>query len=102
MARERLGSTACGGGVAIPHARLQGLKEVLCEFIRLKNPIHFNAPDGRPVDLLFVLFAPAESSTEHLKMLAHIARMLRDRELCEALRLASTREGMHRILIDHE
>lgn len=101
MEREKLGSTACGAGVAIPHARLVGLKEVVCEFVKLKKPIPFNAPDGKPVDLFFVIFAPSEGGAEHLRALSRIARMLRDPELCEALRQATSREVMYRLLIEH-
>lgn len=101
LERERLGSTACGSGVAIPHARLPGLKETICEFVKLKKAVHFNAPDGKPVDMLFVIFAPAEGGGEHLRALSHIARMLRDAELCDSLRRATTRESLYRLLVDH-
>lgn len=99
--RERLGSTACGGGVAIPHARLPGLKQMICEFVRLKKGVHYNAPDGKPVDMMFVIFAPAEGGGEHLRALSHIARMLRDAEFCDSLRRAPSRETIYRLLIDH-
>lgn len=101
MERERLGSTACGGGVAIPHARLPGLTKIICEFVRLKKAIHFNAPDGKPVDMLFVIFAPAEGGGEHLRALSQIARMLRDADLCDSLRRATSRETLYRLLVDH-
>ncbi len=99
--RERLGSTACGGGVAIPHARLPGLKHMMCEFVKLKKAIHFNAPDGKPVDMLFVIFAPAEGGGEHLRALSHIARMLRDAEFCDSLRRAESKEALYRLLVTH-
>ncbi len=99
--RERLGSTACGGGVAIPHARLPGLKNMICEFVRLKQGISYNSPDGKPVDMMFVIFAPVEGGGEHLRALSHIARMLRDGEFCESLRKASSRETIYQLLVDH-
>lgn len=101
MERERLGSTACGGGVAIPHARLPGLKHTICEFVRLKRAVNFNAPDGKPVDILFAIFAPAEGGGDHLRALSHIARMLRDADLCDSLRRATSRETLYRLLVDH-
>lgn len=101
MERERLGSTACGGGVAIPHARLSGLNQVICEFVRLKKPIPFNAPDGKLVDMLFVIFAPAEGGGDHLRALSQIARMFRDVDLCDSLRHETSREGLYRLLVDN-
>jgi PTS system nitrogen regulatory IIA component len=98
MERERLGSTGVGDGVAIPHARLEGLDQVFGLFARLKSPIDFDAIDGRPVDLVFLLLAPETSSTEHLKALARISRVFRREDIRSHLRATDTREGMTALL----
>jgi nitrogen PTS system EIIA component len=86
MAREQLGCTGMGNGVCVPHGRFEDLKSIRAIFASLAKPIEFGAVDGRPVDLLFLLLTPAEANTEHLKALAMISRLLRDKELCERLR----------------
>lgn len=86
MERESLGPTGVGKGIALPHARLQGLKRVAGVFVRIEKPIEFNAVDRQPVDLVFALFAPAESGVEHLKALALVSRTLRDSAVCAKLR----------------
>lgn len=78
FSREKLGSTALGYGVAIPHARIKGLKDAACACIRLKTPIDFDAPDNLPVDLVFILLAPATASDLHLQILGELAQMLGD------------------------
>lgn len=98
MERERLGSTGVGDGVAIPHARLEGLDRVFGLFARLKTPIDFDAIDGRPVDLIFLLLAPEASSAEHLKALARISRIFRREDLRSHLRATDTRDGMIALL----
>jgi len=98
MERERLGSTGVGDGVAIPHARLEGLDHVFGLFARLKHPIDFDAIDGRPVDLIFLLLAPATSSAEHLKALARISRVFRREDFRSHLRATDSRDGMFAIL----
>ncbi|WP_109261782.1 PTS IIA-like nitrogen regulatory protein PtsN [Hyphobacterium indicum] len=98
MERERLGSTGVGDGVAIPHARLEGLDRVFGLFARLKTPIDFDAIDGRPVDLIFLLLAPETSSAEHLKALARISRIFRREDLRSHLRATDTRDGMIALL----
>lgn len=98
MERERLGSTGVGDGVAIPHARLEGLDHVFGLFARLKTPIDFDAIDGRPVDLIFLLLAPETSSAEHLKALARISRIFRREDLRSHLRATDTRDGMIALL----
>lgn len=98
MERERLGSTGVGDGVAIPHARLEGLDHVFGLFARLKTPIDFDAIDGRPVDLIFLLLAPEASSAEHLKALARISRIFRRGDLRSHLRATDTRDGMIALL----
>ncbi|MFY9240864.1 MAG: PTS sugar transporter subunit IIA [Roseovarius sp.] len=86
LEREALGPTGVGNGVALPHARLEGLDEVVGVLILLERPIDFDAVDRQPVDLAFALFAPLEAGVEHLKALALVSRTLRDSDLCAKLR----------------
>src|SRR6266700_7239688 len=81
FARERLGSTGLGQGVAIPHGRIKGLKDAVGAFVRLAQAVPFDAPDGKPVNLVFVLLVPEQATEEHLKLLSELAQMLSDREL---------------------
>ena len=87
-ARERLGSTGLGRGVAIPHGRVKGTSHVEASFFRLSKPLSFDAADGEPVDLLFALAVPEDCGQDHLKLLAHIAELFSDPELLEDLRSA--------------
>jgi nitrogen PTS system EIIA component len=87
-AREQLGSTGVGEGIAIPHARIDGLSSFFALFIRLDRPIDFAAIDGQPIDLVFLLLSPAGSTTDHLAALACVSRRLRDREVAHRLRAA--------------
>lgn len=87
-ARERLGSTGLGKGVAIPHGRVKGTQHVEASFFRLSKPLAFDASDGEPVDLLFALAVPEDCGQDHLKLLAHIAELFSDPELLEELRTA--------------
>ena len=89
-ARERLGSTGLGKGVAIPHGRVKGSKNVEASFIRLKKPLPFDAVDGEPVDLLFCLAVPEDCGEDHLRLLAQVAELFSDPELLQALREAET------------
>lgn len=86
MARESLGPTGVGHGVALPHARLDGITDVVGAFVLLDKPIEFNAVDRQPVDLAFALFAPEEAGVEHLKALALVSRTLREPSICAKLR----------------
>jgi len=97
--RERLGSTALGQGVAIPHGRLKGLKEALCAFARLAQPVPFDAPDGKPVQLVFVLLVPEQATEKHLQILSEIAQMFSDRALREAMASAPDAEALHRLIL---
>jgi len=85
FARERLGSTGLGQGVAIPHGRIKGLKEAVGAFVRLANPVPFDAPDSKPVSLAFVLLVPEQATEHHLQILSELAQMFSDRELRERL-----------------
>src|SRR5689334_25369763 len=85
FARERLGSTGLGQGVAIPHGRIKGLKEALGAFIRLAQPIPFDAPDGAPVTLIFVLLVPEKATEKHLQILPELAQLFSDRSLRDSM-----------------
>lgn len=100
LARERLGSTGVGAGVAIPHGKLDGLAQVSAVFARLREPIAFDAIDGRPVDLVFLLLAPEGASTDHLKALALVSRLLRNDRVCARLRGADSAEALYAVLTD--
>ena len=101
--RELAGSTGVGHGVAVPHARLEGLTRMRGVFVRLEQPVAFDSIDDQPVDLIFALFAPAEAGTEHLRALARVSRALRQAELREQLRQARTADAVHALLVkdDH-
>lgn len=85
-ARERLGSTGLGNGVAIPHGRVNGSSRVQAVFIRLAKPLAYDAVDGQPVDILFALAVPEHCTSDHLKLLSEIAEKFSDKELLRALR----------------
>ena len=89
FARERLGSTGLGHGVAIPHGRIKGLKQAAGAFIRLAAPVPFDSPDGRPVSLLFVLLVPEQATEEHLQILSELAQRFAERSFREALTAAA-------------
>jgi len=96
--REKLGSTGVGKGVAIPHARIDGLECITGLFARLSHPIDFESVDDQPVDLIFMLLAPAEGSADHLKALARVSRLLRDEKVCEKLRMTSDNSALYAML----
>lgn len=98
LEREAAGSTGVGHGVALPHARLPGLTKVRGVFVRLEQPTAFEAVDEQPVDLLFALFAPIDSQSEHLRALARVSRLLRQGDLRQQLRQARTAESIHSLL----
>jgi PTS system nitrogen regulatory IIA component len=99
MARERLGSTAVGEGVAIPHCRLAGCEQPMAALLHLQEPVEFDAPDGAPVDLLFVLVVPREENETHLKILATAAAALNDPDYRRALREASDDRTLHDLAV---
>jgi len=96
--RERLGTTGIGGGVAVPHCRLPELDRLYGMFARLERPIPFEAIDDQPVDLVFLLLAPLEAGAEHLKALARVSRLLRDKAMCEKLRGANSADALYALL----
>jgi PTS system nitrogen regulatory IIA component len=100
LAREKLGSTAMGGGVAIPHARLPDLHAITGLFARLEKPADFEAADGQGVDLIFVLLAPEESGADHLRALARVSRLLRDAELRKKLRETTEAEALYALITE--
>ncbi|MCK8463231.1 PTS sugar transporter subunit IIA [Aliiroseovarius sp. S1339] len=98
--RETLGPTGVGRGVALPHARLHGLNEVVGCFIRVETPFDYDAVDKQPVDLVFALFAPEGSGVDHLKALALVSRTMRDASICTKLRANSDAATLHALLTD--
>lgn len=96
--RERLGSTGFGRGVAIPHARIEGLNRPVAVFLRLEAPVAFDAADGMPVDLVFGLLSPEQAGAAHLHALAAISRMMRDERMHQALNEAPGTEAIYGLL----
>ncbi|RFA30387.1 PTS sugar transporter subunit IIA [Alkalilimnicola ehrlichii] len=97
--RERLGSTGLGHGVALPHARIEGSDKAVGALIKLEEGIDFDSFDKHPVDLLFALVVPEHFTDEHLKILADLAEMFSNEQLCESLRQANTPEDMYKELL---
>jgi PTS system nitrogen regulatory IIA component len=100
LERERLGSTGIGGGIAIPHGRMSALGQPRGLFARLAQPIAFDAIDERPVDIVFLLVAPEGAGADHLKALARVSRLLRDRSLVEKLRATESAEALYALLVE--
>jgi len=99
-ARERLGSTGLGHGVAIPHGRTPGLTTATGAFVRLREPLDFGAPDGEPVDLVFALAVPEHFTHQHLVLLSQLAEMFGDAQFRDSLRQAPDSAAIHRLLSD--
>ena len=97
-AREKLGTTGVGHGIAIPHGKAEGVDHVYGFFARLEKPIDFEAIDEKPVDLLFMLLAPAEAGADHLKALAKVSRMFRNPAFCDKLRKTSDAKAIYALL----
>jgi len=98
FARERLGSTGLGQGVAIPHGRIKGLKEALGVFVRLTEAVPFDAPDGKPVTLVFSLLVPEQATEKHLQILSELAQMFSDRDLREAMSASTDAASLHLLI----
>jgi nitrogen PTS system EIIA component len=96
--REKLGSTGLGQGVAIPHGRIKGLKDALGAFVRLAQPVPFDAPDGNPVSLVFVLLVPEKATERHLQILSELAQMFSDKALREAMASAPDAPTLHALI----
>jgi nitrogen PTS system EIIA component len=101
LERERLGTTGVGMGIAIPHGRLPELSRVHGMFARLERPVDFAAIDDQPVDLFFMLLAPESAGADHLKALARVSRLLRNRAICEKLRGTNNADALYALLTDH-
>ncbi|MDB5453901.1 MAG: ptsN [Caulobacteraceae bacterium] len=97
--REAAGSTGVGHGVAVPHAKIEGLSRIRGVFVRLEQPLDFDAVDDQPVDLMFALFAPKDVGAEHLRALARVSRLLRQPNLRQHLRQARTADAIHALLV---
>ncbi len=100
FARERLGSTGLGHGVAIPHGRIKGLKAPMAAVLQLTQPIGFDAPDEQPVRLLIFLLVPEAATQKHLEILSEIAELLSDASLREKIKSASSAESLHSLIAD--
>lgn len=100
LQRERLGSTGLGEGIAIPHGKLVGLKRIVGIFARLAEPIDFDAVDGDPVDIVFLLLAPEGAGADHLKALAGISRLLREGRAVDKLRASKDAAAIYAVLTE--
>ena len=102
FAREKLGSTGLGRGIAIPHGRIKGLKHASGAFLRLTTPVPFDSPDGMPVSLLFVLLVPEQATEHHLQILSELAERFSDRDCREALCTAGSADTIRKIFANQE
>ncbi|HVJ36152.1 MAG TPA: PTS IIA-like nitrogen regulatory protein PtsN [Terriglobia bacterium] len=100
LERERLGTTGVGNGIAIPHGKLPEVKGLFGLFARLEEPVDFDSIDEQPVDLIFLLLAPEGAGADHLKALARVSRLLRDRSICEKLRGTDQSDALYALLTD--
>ena len=100
LGRERLGTTGVGHGVAIPHGRIDKLERLYGLFARLSDPIDFESIDDEPVDLVFMLLAPESAGADHLKALAKVSRLLRDKSICDKLRGSDGADALYALLTD--
>ena len=100
QAREALGSTGLGNGIALPHARVEGVEWLFGMFARLNRPVHFDSIDGKPVDLVFLLLIPPSAGSEHLGALATVSRHLRDHDFAARLRKSASAAVLCKLLCD--
>ena len=100
FAREKLGSTGLGQGIAIPHGRIKGLKEAVGATVRMKSPIPFDAPDGQPVSFIFVLLVPERATDIHLHILSELAQMFSDKPFRERLMAGSSAQELHQLITE--
>ena len=98
FAREKLGSTGLGQGVAIPHGRIKGLSKATAAFIRMKEPIIFDAPDGKPVNLICILLVPEKATDQHLQILSELAQMFSTKTFRESLLTSKDAEETHQLI----
>jgi PTS system nitrogen regulatory IIA component len=102
IAREKLGSTGFGNGIAIPHCRLKGCQSPISALMHLDTPIDFDAIDGAPVDLLFVLLVPEAATDAHLELLRQIASMLDRKDVRDKLRSAASNDALYQVVLDEQ
>lgn len=102
FAREKLGSTGLGQGIAIPHGRIKGLARAMGAFVRPRQPIPFEAPDGKPVGQIFVLLVPEHATEEHLQLLSELAEMFSERHFRDQLAAATDTGSLHRLFCNWE
>lgn len=100
LTREKLGSTGLGQSIALPHGRIPGLKQVTGLFAKLASPIDYDAVDGNPVDLVFVLLSPDHAGADHLTALAKVSRVMRSAQAVSQLRATNTAEGLYAVLTE--
>lgn len=100
FAREKLGSTGLGQGVAIPHGRVKGLRDAAAAFVKMQNPIPFDAPDGQPVNFIFVLLVPERATDLHLQLLGELAQMFSDKTFRDKLQGADDPAAIHKLFTD--
>ena len=100
LEREHLGTTGIGNGIAIPHGKLSELDRTHGFFARVETPVDFDAIDGEPVDLVFLLLAPESAGADHLKALARVSRLLRDRAMCEKLRGSRNADALYALITE--
>jgi PTS system nitrogen regulatory IIA component len=100
FAREKLGSTGLGQGVAIPHGRVKGLRDAVAAFVKMQNPIPFDAPDGLPVNFIFVLLVPERATDIHLQLLGELAQMFSDKSFREKLQGADEPAAIYQLFAD--
>jgi len=101
LQRERLGSTGLGQGIAIPHGKFAGLKQIVGIFARLDNPVDFDAVDGEPIDIVFLLLAPEGAGADHLKALARVSRFLREGSAVEKLRASKDAAAIYAVITEN-
>ncbi len=102
VARERLGSTGIGQGIAIPHCRLEDCKRVVGALLTLDESINFDAIDNEPVDILFVLLVPQKATSDHLELLSQLAEKFNDRSFCNRLRDCDDSQQLYNLIVDSE
>ena len=100
FAREKLGSTGLGHGVAIPHGRTKGLRDAMAAFIKTQTPIPFDAPDGQPVNLIFILLVPERATDMHLQLLGELAQMFSERNFREQLQASNDPAVLHQLFVN--
>ena len=100
FAREKLGSTGLGQGVAIPHGRVKGLRDAVAAFVKMQNPIPFDAPDGLPVSFIFVLLVPERATDMHLQLLGELAQMFSDQSFRDKLQNSDDPVAIHKMFVD--